>query len=50
MPKSADHVPGLYAPVEPFTAEVIHAARLQVAGRMPASEVAGLLEMLGLAE
>lgn len=48
MPRSVDHVPAFYAPIEPLSAETVHAARLQVAGCVPSGEVVGLLEMLGL--
>jgi hypothetical protein len=48
--KSADHVPGLYAAIDPPTAEVVEAVRLLVAARVPKAEVVETLLMLGLVE
>ena len=48
MAGSHDHVQGFYAPIRPHTAAVVAAACVTVARFVPAGEVAGVLDMLGI--
>lgn len=45
---SVDEPTGNYAPIVPPDPATVRAARLQVAGRVPADEVGTVLQMLGL--
>jgi hypothetical protein len=48
--RPADHVPGLFAPIESPSVDAARAASLQVAAWVPSAEVEEVLRMLGLVE